>query len=577
QRGGVLGVGRGGDRDEGQEGSQCQQMRFPHTFRPSLQVWVIRDISIRTCLEHGECGGAMAAMSNTDRLPGTRVAGAALILVGAKLGLHLLVAGSSPYEFHRDEFLYFAMGNHLRMLHMDFPPLIALLAEAVRFFSESSLVAYRLVPALAGAILVLLAVLTVREMGGGPTAQVMTAVLLIFNPLFLRTASLFQPVVLDQVWWMLGFLALVRLENTGEPRWWLMLGLAAGLGLLSKFSILFFGLAVLIGLLVTSQRRALLTRWPWITLGVALLVGAPSIIGQVTLGHPLLEQMAGLKQAQLARISFTEYLSDQVIWGPVAFLFALAGAVALLGRGPLARYRLVGVTALAAFALFASTRGKSYYVGPIYPVLFAAASVWADQLARPRLRALLVWGVPAATVVYCLAILPFGLPILPPEPMARYARATGIGAGVRANWGEQLALPQDYADMLGWREKAEAVAAVYRALPPEEQAETVLYGANYGQAGALEFYGRQFHLPPVISLAGSFYLFGPGSRSGRTLILLGVEREDLDDLTCASLEEVTRVRNRWAVPGEDDVPVLLCRQPSLTPQEIWRRNRPEWG
>ncbi|HSR15514.1 MAG TPA: glycosyltransferase family 39 protein, partial [Gemmatimonadales bacterium] len=368
----------------------------------------------------------MAGLSNTRG----QLAAAALGLVAAKLVLHLLVAVWTPYEFHRDEFLYFAMGNHLRILHMDFPPMMALLAEAVRGFSDSSLVAYRLVPALAGAALMLLALLTVRELGGGRTAQVVTILLLIFNPLFLRTATLFQPVVIDQFWWMLGFYALVRLENTGERRWWLMLGLAGGLGLLSKFSILFFGAAVLVALLLTPRRRDLLTRWPWVTLALALVIGAPSLIGQVTLDFPLLDQMSGLKERQLSRITFGEYLSDQVLWGPVAFLFAIAGLAALLWHPALKRFRVAGWTALAAFVLFAVTRGKAYYVGPIYPMLFAAAAVWAEQLARPKLRAALVWGLPAVTVVYCLAILPFGLPILPPETMARYAQATGVGAGV---------------------------------------------------------------------------------------------------------------------------------------------------
>jgi hypothetical protein len=181
------------------------------------------------------------------------------------------------------------------------------------------------------------------------------------------------------------------------------------------------------------------------------------------------------------------------------------------------------------------------------------------------------------TVLFGIATLPFGLPVLPPEPMARYAAATGVTAGVRTNRGELLALPQDYADMTGWREKAEAVAAVYRSLTPAEQAEVVLYGNNYGQAGALEFYGRKLALPPVVSLAGSFYLFGPGDRPGKLVIFLGVRRSNLEDLGCASLTEVARVKNRWGVTEEQDVPILLCRQPRQTIQEVWKAEHPHWG
>ena len=501
---------------------------------------------------------------------------AVLALVAFKLALHVAAAAFTPYELHRDEFLYFAMGSHLQLLRMDFPPLIAMLAEAVRAVAGSSLFAYRAVPALFGTGIVWLAVLTARELGGGRTAQVLTAVAVIFNPLFLRVASLFQPVVLDQFWWMLGFYALVRLGHSNDRKWWVVLGAAGGLGLLSKFSILFFGAAVLVGLLLT-RRRDLFTAGPWMALGIALLLGAPSVIGQVALGWPLFDQMAGLKQGQLDRMTLAAYVGEQLLWGPASFLFAVAGAVAFVRSPALARHRVVGWSAIAAFVLYAVTKGKSYYVGPIYPVLFAGAGVWVEQLTRPTLRRSLAWGVAGLTVLFGVATLPFGLPVLPPEPMARYAAAMGVTAGVRTNWGDVLPLPQDYADMTGWREKAEAVAVVYRSLSAAEQAEVVVYGNNYGQAGALEFHGRELGLPPVVSLAGSFYHFGPGQRPGQIVIFLGVKRGNLEDLGCASLDEVARVKNRWGVPEEQDVPILLCRHPKLTVQEVWKAERPHWG
>lgn len=504
------------------------------------------------------------------------VALVALMLIAFKLAAHAAVAWLTPFEFHRDEFLYFAMGNHLQLLRMDFPPMIAIVSETVRAVAGSSLFAYRMVPAVVGTAIVWLAVLTARELGGGRTAQVLTAIAVIFNPLFLRVASLFQPVVFDQFWWMLGFYSLVRLGNSGDRRWWLLLGVAGGLGLLSKFSILFFGLAVLVGILL-ARRRDLRTAGPWAALGIALLLGAPSLIGQAALGWPLFEQMAGLKHGQLDRMTRVGYVAEQLLWGPAAFAFAIAGAVALVRSPTLARHRIVGWTAIAAFALYAITRGKSYYVGPIYPVLFAGAGVGVEQIARPILRRAVAWGLAGLTVVFGVATLPFGLPVLPPEPMARYAAATGISAGVQTNRGELLSLPQDYADMTGWREKAEAVAAIYGRLSPTEQAEAVLYADNYGQAGALEFYSRELALPPVVSLAGSFYLFGPGKRPGRIVILVGVETGDVQNLGCASLTEVARVKNRWGVPEERDVPVLLCRHPGQTLQEFWKTQHPQWG
>jgi hypothetical protein len=244
----------------------------------------------------------------------------------------------------------------------------------------------------------------------------------------------------------------------------------------------------------------------------------------------------------------------------------------------LRRYRLFGWIAVAAFMIFVLMQGKSYYYGPVHPLLFAAGAVALERLPRPRLQAVAVPVMAAAIVLWAFAAVPFGLPVVPPEPMARFARALGITTAVRTNRGEYLPLPQDYADMLGWREQAGAVARVYRALTPAEQATAVVFGRNYGQAGALDFYGRELGLPPVISLAGSFYNFGPGERAGAIIIFLGVEIEDIDTRFCGSLELADRVVNPWGVPEERDVPVAICRDPSMTLQEFWEREgRAHWG
>jgi hypothetical protein len=498
-------------------------------------------------------------------------------LVTLKILVHVIAAAITPYEFHRDEFLYFSMGTHLRLFHMDFPPMIALLSELLRHTVGVSVWTYRLLPALAGTALFALVLLCVRRLGGGRSALVLAGLAMLSGPLFLRTASLFQPVVLDQLWWTAALYALLRLEQTDEPRWWWALGLAGGLGLLTKFSIFFIGFGVLLAILLTPRRRALLGPGPWIALGIALVVGSPSLIGQVTLGWPILDQMEGLRAGQLARVTWGEYVGNQPLMTGPAFLLAVAGAVALMGRGELARYRSVGISAVATFLLLGVLHGKPYYAGPVYPVLFAAGAVWVERLGRARARAAATWGMGLASAAYGIGLAPLGLPILPPEPMARYAARLGLTAATRTNVGDQLPLPQDYADMLGWREKADAVALVVGSLTAEERERTVLFGANYGQAGLLDLYGRRLDLPPVVSLAGSFFLFGPGRRPGDVIVFLGVEPEQLVSISCQSLEMPARVTNPWGVEEERDVPVVVCRGPNVTLQEFWRGRRPNWG
>jgi len=494
-----------------------------------------------------------------------------VLLVGARFAVSLATAVATPYEFHRDELLYFSMGTHLRLLHMDFPPMIALLSELLRHTVGVTVFSYRMLPGAVGAILLALALAIVRALGGGRTALLVTAVAMVTGPLFLRTASLFQPVVLDQLWWTAALYALLRLEQTNDRRWWWALGLAGGFGLLTKFSIAFIGLGVLLGLLLTPRRRALLQPGPWIALGLALVIGSPSVIGQIALGFPVIGQMEGLQSGQLARIGWAEYLTTQAFMVGPCVLLALSGAVALLVHPTMRRYRSVGVACVATFLVLGMLHGKPYYAGPIYPMLFAAGAVWLERLERPRLRAAIPWWVGGTAAGYGLVVLPLGLPLVPPQPMARYAAALGIGAPTQTNTGGTLPLPQDYADMLGWKAKAEAVGRTVATLTPEERERTVLFGANYGQAGALDLYGRRFGLPPVVSLAGSFSHFGPGTRPGDIVVFLGVEPGDLRTFTCGSTNVVARVANPWGVDEEQDVPVLLCRDPVMTLQELWNR------
>jgi Dolichyl-phosphate-mannose-protein mannosyltransferase len=497
-------------------------------------------------------------------------------LVCVKLLMHVVTAAVTPYEFHRDEFLYFAMGTHLKLFRMDFPPMIALLSELLRHTVGVSVFTYRLLAGLVGTALFLLALLTARALGAGRTGVLLTGVAMLSGGVFLRPSSLFQPVVLDQLWWTAALYALLRLEQTADRRWWLVLGVAGGLGLLTKFSIFFIGFGVLVALLLTPRRRALLGPGPWIALAIALVIGSPSLIGQIRLHFPVLDQMQGLRSGQLDRMTWAEYLGSQVMMVGPGLLLAIAGAVAPFRAARLRAFRVPAIACAVTFVLLGVLHGKPYYAGPIYPALIAGGAVWIESVSRPRLRASLAWGVGVAAVLFGSRAVPFGLPILPPASMARYAAKWGFGASNQTNTGGHLPLPQDYADMLGWREKADAVAMVYGSLTPQEQRRTVLYGANYGQAGALDLYGRRLGLPPVVSLAGSFYLFGPGDRPGDIVILLGVEREDLQSITCESLEMPARVTNPWGVDEEQDVPILVCRGPSLTLQQLWAGRGPNW-
>ena len=491
------------------------------------------------------------------------------MILGVKLALHLTVLAVTPFGIHRDEFLYLAMGRHLRLWHMDFPPLIAILANLSGWLFGHSLAVVRIFPAIEGSLVLLLAALIARELGGGWFAQGLAALCVLSGLLFQRSATLFQPVVLDQLWWTLALYALIRLAREQRERDWVLLGIALGLGLLNKFSILFFGFSLLVAMLVTPARTWLRTRGPWLAAALAFVIGSPSIVGQIALGFPVVAQIRNLQGEQLTHVTWYAFLSEQPLMvGPAAFLVAASGAYWLVRRRAWRSCAVVGWACIAAFLLLFLLHGKGYYIGPIYPTLFAAGAVMLEQWRRPVWAPAFRWAAVAGTAAFGLTALPIGVPILGPQATASYARAIGATRALVTNRGVMDQLPQDYADMLGWEQQSQAVARVVATLTPAEREQAVIFAANYGEAGAAEFYGPRYGLPPVVCASGSYWFFGPGTRPGAVLVGLGLDSADLAR-AYGEVHPAGWIDSPWSVDEERRVPMVVARLPRQTLQEIW--------
>lgn len=522
--------------------------------------------------------------ARTDFRTGFRVSdrppiavGTIVALAAASLALHAIVLAVTPFGIHRDEFLYFSMGNHLRLWHMDFPPAIAMLGALSQSIFGHTVAAARVFPAIEGTILIVLAALFARKLGGGRFAQGFAGFAVLASPMFQRNSTLFQPVVLDQICWTLALLAIAsvacaRFESRDTTRAWLWFGVAIGLGLLCKFSIVFLCVSVLAAVILTSTRRELLKPWPWVAVLIMLVIGSPSIVGQITLHYPVIAQMRDLQATQLERVTAGEFFGMQLLnLGPVGVLAVVAGAAAMLAWNQLRMFAVVALSCILAFALLLVLHGKPYYIGPIYPALLAAGGVALERMRSrraPRLASATRWTAVAVMAVCSLITLPIAVPILSVAASASYAARVTGDAALRTNRGVVDRLPQDFADMLGWRAQAAALAAVYRSLSPAEQREAVIATGNYGQAGAAEFYAKEFGLPPVVTSAGSFWFFGPGERPGRVLIALGSDPADLRK-AWASVTEVRRLQRPWSVEEERDVPIYVARDQRMTLQEVW--------
>ncbi|HEX8244252.1 MAG TPA: hypothetical protein VF541_12165, partial [Longimicrobium sp.] len=288
---------------------------------------------------------------------------------------------------------------------------------------------------------------------------------------------------------------------------------------------------------------------------------------QVRLGFPVTASMSDLQHSQLAHVGYVDFLVGQVMMIGPAILLAVAGAVSML-VGRARAFRVVGWACVLAVLILMLLHGKPYYAGPVYPALVGAG---AAALGRVRLRyaaPALRWGAVAAMLAGGLYFLPLGVPILPPRTMAAYTHTARLEEANRNNRGQMERLPQDYADMLEWEDEVAAVARVYRSLPPEKRAKAVLWGNNYGQAGAIDFYGPKYGLPPAASDAGTYWFFGPPRRPGEVLIAIGENPDDLRQIY-ASVRPVLHVDNPWWVSEERNTTIYVAEGPKTTLQALW--------
>lgn len=498
--------------------------------------------------------------------------GATAILVylaAIKVTLHLVTAGR--YGYFRDELYYMAAGERLDLGYVDFPPLVAVVARATRGLLGDSLTALHLPSALAGAATVVLAGLISRRLGGGRFAQGISALATLVAPNFLVMGTWLSMDAFDQLFWALGAYVLVLILGREDPqRLWLLFGLVAGLGLLAKVTMLYFGLAVFLAVLLTPARRQLLTPWPWIGGGVAFVFLAPYLMWQTANDWPTLE-FFGAYSEKVDSSTPAEFLVEQILtMNPVTLPLWLAGLLYLLFDRDGRRFRALGLVFLVLLALFMFQNAKSYFLAPAYPPLFAAGGVALEKLLPGRVLGRARFAYAAVLAAGGVFLAPLVVPMLPVGATAALARATGATGedGVQQETREVAALPQNFADRFGWEEKAAAVARVYERLPAEDEEVACILTGNYGQAAALEFYGQQFGLPQPISGHNSYYVWGPDGCTGEAVIAIGVPLGRLEEVF-RDVETSDTADCDLCMPDEDGLPVYVCREPKMPFEQAW--------
>ncbi|HEV2842953.1 MAG TPA: glycosyltransferase family 39 protein [Chthoniobacterales bacterium] len=491
------------------------------------------------------------------------------LLAIVKFVFHLLTAGS--YGIFRDELYYLACSEHLDFGYVDQPPLIAVIAWIARHLFGESLLGLRLLPALAGAATVWLAGKLAREMGGRVFAQGLAALAVIAAPVFLLfhhwlTMNAFEPLI-----WLGCAWCIVRAIDQGDPRSWLWFGLLIGLGMENKYSTAFFALAVFVSLLLTPQRRFLSNAWIWIGALCSLLIFLPNLIWLIRHDFPFLELMHNIRGSGRDVVRGpVAFIADQaMLMNPILFPLWLGGLFWLFLNRKGGRYRILGWTYTLMLVAFMALKGKNYYLSAAYPMLFAGGAVAFEWITRERGR----WsrGVYVGLIVTATCLLaPMAAPVLPAETYIRYQKAIGLEPPKAENQ-PTGPLPQHFADEFGWKEMAREVARVYHELPPEQRAATAIFANSYGQAGAIDFFGKKYGLPKAISNHQSYWLWGPRGYAGESVLVLGSDGSG-DREHFASVEAAGRTYHPYS-RRDEHFEIFLCRDLNTTLQALWPKTK----
>src|SRR5262245_8696091 len=494
-----------------------------------------------------------------------------VLLLFAVVTFALQLSAITQYGYFRDELYYLASTEHLAWGYVDHPPLSIALLALVRYTLGDSLVALRLVPALACAATVLLTGLIARRLGGGRFAQGLACMAAMLCPVFLGTGHYYSMNAIDLLLWTIAvWLLLVTLRESTTTRWaWL--GVVIGLGLLNKISILWLGLGLVVGVVLTPHRRVLQTGGPFLAAAVAGAMFVPHLLWQIGNGWPTIEFMRNATAEKMVAVSWGQFAAGQFLtMGPGNALVWMAGLVYLLVARPARPFRILAFLYLTvALLLLVGGRSRAGYLAVAYPMLMAMGGVawerWTAGKSRWWMR------VPVTLVVVALgfAAMPLALPVLKADTFIRYQAALHMAPRTEEHH-RMGPLPQQYADMFGWPELVDLVAVAYEKLTPEERRHARVFGQNYGEAGAIDVLGRKRGLPRALSGHNSYWLWGPGNFDGSVLIIIGGDREDNAEFF-EEIEIVGQTHSPYAMPYENGLDVSIARKPRVDLRQAWAK------
>jgi len=472
------------------------------------------------------------------------------------------------YGYHQDELYFIACGNHIGLGYVDHPPLVPWIARLATELFGHSLFGLRIFALLSGAAAVFLTGLLVRRLGGGRFAQGLACLVMLTTPVFLRTGNLFCILAFELLFWILGYHIIVRIIQEDRPWLWLWLALVVGLGLLTKHSLLFFVFGLVVGLLFTGMRRYFKSLYLYAGGGIAFLVFLPNIFWQIKHGWPTISFIINLNKNLMEGISLFQFVAGQFLYmHPLNAAIWIAGLVFFFSRKGKS-YRLLAWLWISVFVLLMISKSKIYYLAPAYPCLIAGGSIVVGDWLSRRVKKTLRYAVIVVLAAGGIALMPLSVPMFPITTTEQYMDAITFGA-----FENIYELTGDLRAMFGWRERVSEVAKVYNSLPEGERQRTIILAAGYGNAGAVDYFGKPLGLPEARSLSMSYWLWGLPDGPIETVIGMGFSKKSMEGVF-HEVELVAEIELEQVNPWETPFPISICRRPKVSLQSVWNRNRP---
>lgn len=427
---------------------------------------------------------------------------------------------SPEYDLHRDEYLHLDQAKHLAWGYLSVPPVTSWISYIILQLGNG-VFWVKFFPSLFGVLTMVVVWKTIEELKGRLFALILGAVAVLFS-VIMRINILYQPNSLDILLWTLFYFTIIKYINSENNKWLWFASITFAAGFLNKYNIAFLLLGLFPALLLTEQRKVFLKRHFYFSISFAFLLILPNLLWQYNNGFPVFHHLSELARIQLVNVNRIDFLKEQIVFFIGSIFVIIAAFISFFGFNPFKKYQVFFWSFLFTLALFVYFRAKAYYAIGLYPILLAFGSVYIEHILKDNWKIYLRPIVTAIPILLFIPIVRVAFPIFSPAEIQREAQRYKDLNLLRWEDGKDHTLPQDFADMLGWKELAAKVDSAYANLPSNEH--TLVLCDNYGQTGAINYYSKHSNIQAV-SMNADYINWFPLERKINNVILV----QDEDD------------------------------------------------